>query len=110
VPVLALNAVVMVMTWVAMQSGESLQRRVTQFSTPDGLSDHALWGGRLFLLSVVLFLGSVVLHLVRARSMFASIVALALVLIGIATIGLTALVGHSGASMVWKSIVDSTTG
>ena len=57
-PALAvLNAAVMVAAFVAVQSGESLEHRVGQFSEPAGLHDHAEWGERLMFLAVALFIG-----------------------------------------------------
>ncbi len=61
-PALAvLNAAVMVAAFVAVQSGESLEHRVEQFSEPAGLHDHAEWGERLMFLAAALFIGALVI-------------------------------------------------
>lgn len=108
-PALAvLNAAVLAGAFAAVQSGESLEHRVEQFSEPAGLNDHAEWGGRLLILAAALFVGALVIWVTRTRTALASVVAVVAVVGAVATMGLTAVVGHSGATMVWKDIVSNT--
>lgn len=108
--VMVLNGGVMVAAYVAVQSGEALQRRIVQFSTPAGLAGHAEWGKRLFLLSVALFVGSVVIWFTRRSRALGTAVAVLAVVGAVGIVTITVYVGHSGATMVWKDIIANTTG
>ncbi|MBK7622503.1 MAG: hypothetical protein IPJ14_07525 [Kineosporiaceae bacterium] len=103
-----LNGAVVVAAITAVQSGESLERRVEQLSRPAELHDHAEWGEKLVPLAIALFLGALVIWYTRTRPTLAKVVA-GLALVGaVGTIALTAYVGHSGATMVWKDIIANT--
>ncbi|MBL8931586.1 MAG: hypothetical protein JNL54_15810 [Kineosporiaceae bacterium] len=108
-PLLAVfNLGVAIAAFVAVQSGESLERRVEQLSRPAGLEDHAEWGEKLVPLSFALVIGAGVIWYTRSRTTWARVVAGLAIVGAIGTIGLTMLVGHSGAEMVWKDIIANT--
>jgi uncharacterized membrane protein len=106
----AFNGAVMVATFVARQSGERLERRISQFQTPPGLPEHTQWGSRLFLLSVALFLGALVVWFTRSMRGLATVVGVLAVVGAVLTIGVTVYVGHTGATAVWKQTIENTTG
>ncbi len=109
-PLAALNLAVAVAAFVAKQSGEALAHRVKQFNEPAGLGTHAEWGDRLFALSLALFVGALVIRWTRDRPALARVVVVVAVIGALATVGVTAYVGHTGATMVWKDVVANTHG
>lgn len=109
--VVALNAVVLVAAFAARQSGEILERRIRQFSTPPELANHTEWGSRLVLLALALFLGAIVVWVLHTRGGMGAVgtaVGVLAVVGAVGTIGLTVYVGHTGASAVWKQIIENT--
>jgi uncharacterized membrane protein len=107
---MVLNGAVMVAAFVAIRSGEKLENRIEQFSVPPELATHAEWGKRLFLLSVCLFAGAVVIWLTRNRPALATVVAVVALVGGLVAVGVTVYVGHSGATSVWQDTIKSTRG
>lgn len=108
-PLAGLNAVVMVAAFVATQSGEALEHRIEQLQTPPGLHEHAEWGDRLFWVSILLFLGALVIRVVRTRGeTLARVVAALAVLGAVVAVGMTVYVGHTGATAVWSQTIENT--
>ncbi|MFN8080670.1 MAG: DUF2231 domain-containing protein [Kineosporiaceae bacterium] len=103
-----LNGVVLVAAFTAAQSGESLEHRVRQLSEPAGLHDHAEMGDTLVAFAFALFVGAGVIWWARTRATLAKVVAGLAVVGAVATIGMTVVVGHSGATLVWKDIISNT--
>jgi hypothetical protein len=105
----ALNAVVAAMAFVAKRSGENLAHRIEQFGTqPASLDTHFLWGARLVWMAAGLLAVAVVLWLTHRTKGLANVVAVVAVLGSLATIGVTGVVGHSGATAVWKDTIANT--
>lgn len=100
--VVTLGAVV-----VAQQSGEALQRRL-----PDNplIHDHAQLGDSMTVFMVGLLVASVLVALTRRRSgaLVTAVGGLAVVA-AVAATAWVVVVGHSGATAVWKGVVASTT-
>ncbi len=106
---IAVNAVMAVVTFAAKESGEQLEHRIEQFQTPPGLHEHTQWGDRLFLLSLALFVGALVMHVTRSMKGVARIVGLLAVVGAVAVVGVTVYVGHTGATAVWQQTIENTT-
>lgn len=107
-PLAVVNGVVMLMTFATMESGEALEHRVEQLGEQPGLHEHAEWGERLFFLSLALFVGSLVMYFVRSRPGVQRAVAIGAAIGAVAVIGVAVVTGHSGATLVWQSIVENT--
>ena len=92
-------------TFVAKESGEALARRV---GTPQ---EHAEWGDRLPLLAVLLFIVAAAWFWLdrrasRAgdggRSPLTAVLGIVAIVLALASVALTIVVGHSGAESVWQ--------
>jgi hypothetical protein len=92
---------------VARQSGEALASRV---GFP---ADHVDAGGRVPFVALVLLVVVAVLWWLDRRSEerdgVGKVVAVASVLVAVVAIVSAVIAGHSGATAVWKPIVDNTT-
>lgn len=87
-------------SFVAKESGEKLAARV-------GLpQQHADWGDKLPLLAFVFFLVAVGWYLWqrKARGPWVSVLGVVGIVLAVATVALTTLVGHSGAVAVWEGL------
>lgn len=101
--VVAANAVVAVMAFVAKESGERLEDALPFDS--DAIERHTELGDVLPLFAVGVLVASVVVALLRGRTRLRWLgVALAAVA-GAAAITWTVLTGHSGSAAVWEGIV-----
>jgi uncharacterized membrane protein len=91
---------------VAKESGEALASRV---GFP---ADHVDAGGRVPFVALVLFIVIAVLWWLDRRSEerdgVGKVVAVASVLVAVVAIVSAVIAGHSGATAVWKPIVDNT--
>ena len=95
---LALIAVGGLASWVAKESGEQLAARV-------GLpQEHAEWGDRLPIVAFAFFVVAVGWYLWQRNSRGVGVTMLGIVgiVLAVATIALTTVVGHSGAVAVWE--------
>lgn len=101
---------VFVLAFVAKESGERLFARVTQFQQASGdLNTHITWGDRLPLLALLLFVMAVVLWWTSTRKPeLVRVVGVVAALVAVATIGMTVVVGDTGARAVWSSVISST--
>lgn len=94
---------------LAKETGESLASQVGQ------PQQHADWGSILvYLAALLLVVAALWVWLQRRRtaegpSILVAVVAAAAVLLSIATIVMTALVGHTGAEAVWGRVLAGTT-
>ncbi len=93
-------AVSVVFAWVAKETGEQLAEVV-------GLpAEHAEWGDRLVPISFLLFvIAAIWLWFARkgTSGLAATLVNIAGIVLALITIGVTVLVGHSGAEAAWKA-------
>ena len=89
-------------SFVAKESGEKLAARV-------GLpQQHADWGDKLPLLALVFFVVAVGWYLWQrnARGLGVTILGIIGIVLAVATMALTTLVGHSGAVAVWQGRIS----
>lgn len=93
-------------SFVAKESGEQLAMRV-------GLpQQHAEWGDRLPLVALALFIVAIAWYLWQRNSRGVGVTILGIVgiVLAVATMVLTTLVGHSGAVAVWEGRISSSDG
>ncbi len=100
--VVAANAVVTVMAFVAKESGERLEGAIPE---SDAIEKHAELGDVLPLFAVGVLAASVAVGLLRGRSQLRWLGVALTVLAGAAAITWTVLTGHSGSAAVWDGIV-----
>jgi cell division protein FtsW (lipid II flippase) len=102
--VVAVDAVLVVLTWVTIQSGERLEERL---GDNPGIERHADLGRQLLWFVVALAVAALVVALTTDRSRVPAIGGTALS----AVVGLLVLVwvvrtGHAGAEAVWSGLPD----
>jgi hypothetical protein len=103
--VVVADLAMVVVTFVARQSGEALQKRLGGSIA----QEHASIGINLVWFALGLFLASVVVALSRSSRGNAPKAAAALTLVaGVLVTWWTIRVGHTGSDAVWKSIIQST--
>ena len=105
-PVAVADAGVVVLTFVARESGEQLQQRLGG----QVAQEHAALGRNLIWFALLVFAAAVAVALTRGsrrpgRSTVAGAVG---VVAAVLAIWWTVRVGHSGAQAVWQGIVQST--
>ncbi|WP_461021648.1 DUF2231 domain-containing protein [Thalassiella azotivora] len=103
--VAALNGVLLVVAWVATQSGEALERRVGEAV----VEEHSDLGEVLPWFVLGLLVVSVLVPVVRHRRPLATTVLVLAVVAGLAATVWTVRVGDSGARAVWEPVVENTT-
>ena len=110
--VVVLDAFVAVAAFVAKESGERLLHRLESLSPtlPDGLATHTLWGGRLALVAFVLALAALAVAVTQWRPAWGRLATVVAVVVAVGALGLTVVVGDSGARAVWGSLIQSTQG
>jgi hypothetical protein len=102
-PVAVIDAGMVVMTFVARQSGQALQTRLGGQIA----QEHAAIGKNLIWFALAMFLTSLVVAVMR-RSRRATAGAVLTVVAGVFVVWWTVRVGHTGADALWKGIVAST--
>jgi hypothetical protein len=104
------NAVALAASFVAKQSGQKLQARLTGDAAEKIAAQHGQRGALLPYFAIALLAVSIAAYLLlRSQSAILTTAAVALVAItGAGTTGWTVLVGHSGSSSVWKAVISST--
>jgi len=106
-PIVALNAVTVVMVWLTAEAGERLAARLGG-AGPLG-ADHAAIGGKLVWFALALLLASVVVAVLHDRGRSARIGSgLLSAIVAVATLVWVVRTGHSGAVAVWRDVVSST--
>lgn len=108
--VAVVNAGVFAAAFVAKESGERLFARVTQFQEADStLTTHTTWGDRLPLMALALLAVSVVVWWTSTRRpALVTVAGIAAVVVALGTLGMTVVVGDTGARAVWSSVISST--
>ena len=90
----------MVFAWVAKETGQNL---ATVVGVP---SEHAEWGDRLVPISALLFVVAAIWFWFarkETKGAAATLLNIAGIALALLTIGVTILVGHSGAEAAWKA-------
>jgi hypothetical protein len=101
------DAVVVVLAFAAKESGEVLQKRLSQF-TPDVAHDHAEHGRFVPYFAVALLVAAVLVWLTSRSARLVPAAVVVAVLTGVAALGWTYLTGESGARAVWGQTVANT--
>jgi hypothetical protein len=107
--VVAADFLVLVATFVAKESGEKLQARLS--GLPSGgevAKEHAQQGGLLPLFALALLVAALLVWLARRIKGLTAVAILLAIVTGVAATGWTVVVGHSGATDVWSSKVSSS--
>jgi hypothetical protein len=94
--------------FVARESGEKLQARLSQGGTTIA-KEHGDQGALVFWFALALVVAAIVVWLGRRLQAVVVLGAVLAVVTGLAAIGWTVVVGHSGATAVWSGVVSSTT-
>jgi hypothetical protein len=110
-PVAVVAGLLVPAAFVAKQSGETLQRRLSSFSA-DGTvvaADHGQKGSLVPLVALALFVAALGVWLAGRRPALDLPAVVLAVVVGLGAIGWTVVVGDSGARAVWGSVAGSTT-
>jgi hypothetical protein len=107
-PVVALNAVMVVVVWLTAQAGESLERRL---GGSPAVADHAEIGDKLLFFAIALLVASVLVAVLHDRGRAARLGSgVVSAVVAVATVVWVVRTGHSGAVAVWQDVVASTNG
>jgi hypothetical protein len=107
--VVALDALNVVVAFVAKESGEKLQSRLSATAGHLVAEDHGEAGNLIPLLAFGLLAAAGLAWLILRRRPALTPLAIALVsAAGVAVVVWTVIVGHSGAEAVWKDTVAAT--
>lgn len=104
--VVAINAGLLVVTWVAQQAGEALHRR----RGPTIAVEHVELGGSMHWFVLALLATSVVVALAGERRPLALAALAVAVVVAAANVIWVVRVGESGSRSVWQDVVTSTNG
>ncbi len=103
--VVAADAVVTVMTFVAIQSGKTFQKRLGG----EVAVDHGNTGKLMIWFALALLVAAVLVAVVgRSGGSTATGVAALTAVVGLAAIAWTVKTGDSGAKAVWESVIQNT--
>lgn len=99
------NAVVVLLTFAATESGEALRSRLGGSIA----EEHEEWAENMPYLAVALLVASIVVWFVRERTGAVSVAAAVLVaVVGLGAVGLTVVTGDTGARSVWEDKIAGT--
>jgi hypothetical protein len=103
------DALVVACCFVARQSGERFQARLSALGSGGTVAvSHGREGSLLPLFALALFVAAVVVWFTGRRPGLAMFGVLLAVVTGLAAIGWTVVVGDSGARAVWGSVIRSS--
>jgi uncharacterized membrane protein YqjE len=105
--VVAADAVVVALAFVAKESGEELQRRKQQFD-PSVAQQHSEQGNVLWLFALGLLVAAVLVWFTSRSARLVPVAVVVAVLAGGAAVTWTYLTGESGARSVWGEQVANT--
>jgi uncharacterized membrane protein YqjE len=94
--------------YVAKESGEKFQSRLSGTGANVIAKDHGDQGALLPWFAVALLVAAVVVWLGRRSKAVAALGIVLAVVTGLAAIGWTVEVGHSGATAVWGGVINSS--
>lgn len=112
---LGIDAVMLVLAFVAKESGEKLQARLSQAEGHQVAEDHAEMGDLIPLVALALLIAAAIAYWLIGRLAVTDevpparrLIAVGLVtVVALGTVGWTVAVGHSGADAVWRDQVTS---
>lgn len=109
--VVVADALVVICAFVAKQSGEAFQHRlsVIRGGAPVAAT-HGREGSLVPLFALALLAAALVVWLARRRAALTLASIVLAVVTGLAAVGWTVVVGHSGAADVWSGLVTSSAG
>ena len=106
--VVVADAAVLVCAFVAKETGEQFQGRLSRLRGGAVVAkEHADQGALLPYFALALLVAGVVVWFARRRSGLTAVSVVLAVVTGLAAIGWTVVVGHSGAVDVWSGVVSS---
>ena len=106
--VVVADAAVLVCAFVAKETGEQFQGRLSRLRGGAAVAkEHADQGALLPYFALALLVAGVVVWFARRRSGLTAVSVVLAVVTGLAAIGWTVVVGHSGAVDVWSGVVSS---
>lgn len=107
--VVVADFVTFVCMFATAQAGEALQSRLSQAAGQQVAQDHGRLGHLLAPLALLLFLAALgALFAVRRGGFWVPAAVVAVSLVGVLGVGLTLVVGHSGAQASWEQRVANT--
>jgi len=107
-PVVVGDAVVLVASFVAKQSGETFQHRLSVLANGAQIAkDHAREGNLVPPIALALLVAAIVVWLARRRPALVVLSVVLAVVTGAGAIGWTLVVGHSGATAAWSYVTKS---
>jgi hypothetical protein len=101
------DAVAVGVAYAAKESGEVLQKRLSQF-TPDVAQDHAKHGDLVPYFAVALLVAAVLVWLTSRSVRLVPIAVTVAIITGVGALWWTYLTGESGARAVWEQTVANT--
>src|SRR5919202_803051 len=101
------DAVVVGLSYVAKESGEVLQKRLSQF-TPDVAEDHGKHGDLVWYFALALLVAAVLVWLTSRSARLVPVAVAAPILTGVASLWWIYLTRESGAPAVWGDTVANT--
>lgn len=108
-PVVVADALVVALAFVATESGERFQGRLSRLRGGGAVArEHAEQGDLLPLFALALLVAALIVWFTRRRPALAWLSVVLAVVAGLAAISWTVVVGHSGAEDVWSGVVSST--
>jgi uncharacterized membrane protein len=107
---LGVNVLVLVVAFVARQSGEALYERISSFGENELVENHVDYGSVLPLFALFLVVAAAVVMASVGRPKLAPVAIVVAVVAGLAGIGWTVVTGDSGARAVWEATIESTNG
>jgi uncharacterized membrane protein len=100
---------VLVAVFATVQAGEALQSRLSQKEGRPVAEDHGELGDLLTPVALLLFLVALAaVYAIRKGGILIPAAVVVVSLVGLTAIGMTVVVGHSGATAVWKDEVAGT--
>lgn len=102
------DAAVVGLAFVAKESGEVLQERLSQFS-PGVAQQHSEYGAYVPYFAIGLLVAAVLVWLTSRSARLVPVAVVVAVLTGVGALGWTYLTGESGARAVWGETVANTT-
>ena len=101
------DAVVVGLAYAAKESGEVLQKRLSQF-TPNVAQDHGKHGDLVWYFALALLVAAVLVWLTSRSARLVPVAVTVAILAGVASLWWIYLTGESGARAVWGDTIANT--